>query len=88
MDGSGIDFVIIPVIVLPILALWLIGMYYADSHPRWWAGPSGSQREIAAAAAPAVAPPQAAVVVPPQVAAVILPQVTAEREASAAAEAQ
>jgi hypothetical protein len=79
MDGSGIDFVIIPVVVLPIIAFWLIGMYYADSHPAWPSGPSGAHKEIAAAPAP--------VVIPAQVAAVILPQVTAEVEGSAAAEA-
>lgn len=83
MDGSGIDFVIIPVVLVPILAFWLIGMYYADSHAAWRVGPSG-QREITAAATPAVAPPQAPVTVPQQVAAVILPQV-AEPEAAAPA---
>jgi hypothetical protein len=35
MDGSGIDFVLLPVIILPCLAAWLIGIYYADAHPVW-----------------------------------------------------
>ncbi len=82
MDGSGIDFVVIPIVVLPIIAFWLYGMYYADSHARWLSGPSG-QREITAAAAPAVP-----AVVPPQVPAVILPPVAvADSVAPAVADA-
>jgi hypothetical protein len=81
MDGSSIDFVVIPVIVVPLLALWIIGMYYADSHLRWRTGPSGgpsavSAGEVAAtpvrvtvpaqAQAPAQATAPAQVRVPPQ----------------------
>jgi len=79
MDGSGIDFVVIPVVVLPILAFWLYGMFYAGSHPTWPSGPSGAQREIAVGPASAV--------VPPQVAAVILPEVAEGSAAPAATEA-
>jgi hypothetical protein len=78
MDGSGIDFVVIPIVVLPIIAFWLYGMYYADSHSRWLSGPSG-QREITAAAVPA-----GRAVVPPQVPAVILPSVAVEDSAAPA----
>jgi len=28
MDGSSIDFVVIPIVVLPLLAMWLIGVSY------------------------------------------------------------
>jgi hypothetical protein len=48
MDGSSIDFVVIPVIVVPLLALWIIGMYYADSHLRWRTGPSGGPSAVSA----------------------------------------
>jgi hypothetical protein len=33
MDGSGIDFVLLPVIILPCLTVWLISIFYADAHP-------------------------------------------------------
>jgi hypothetical protein len=75
MDGSSIDFVVIPVIVVPLLALWLIGMYLADSHSRWRTGPSGgpsavSAGEVAATpvrvTVPAQATAPAPVRVPPQ----------------------
>jgi hypothetical protein len=64
MDGSSIDFVVIPVIVVPLLALWIIGMYYADSHLRWRTGPSGgpgavSAGEVAATPVRATVPAQA-----------------------------
>jgi len=84
MDGSGIDFVVIPIVVLPIIAFWLYGMYYADSHPRWLSGPSG-QREITGSAVPAVPDARAVpAVVPPQVPAVILPSVVVEDSAAPA----
>ena len=44
MDGSGIDFVLLPVIILPCLAAWLISIYYADAHPVWKRGGAGGQR--------------------------------------------
>ena len=53
MDGSGINFVIIPLIVVPCLAGWLIGMYYAAAHPTWKGRP-----EMTAAPARAVVPGQ------------------------------
>jgi hypothetical protein len=80
MDGSGIDFVVIPIVVLPIIAFWLYGMYYADSHPRWLSGPSG-QREVTAATVPAA---RAVPAVPPQVPGVILPSVVVEDSAAPA----
>lgn len=65
MDGSGIDFIVIPVIVVPCIAAWLIGMYYVNAHPTWKSGPSGSQRasgplEIAAVTARVAVPAQRA----------------------------
>jgi len=35
MDGSSIDFVVIPIVVLPLLAMWLIGVSYCAAHPLW-----------------------------------------------------
>jgi len=35
MDGSSIDFIVIPVVVLPLLALWLIGVSWCAAHPLW-----------------------------------------------------
>jgi hypothetical protein len=34
MDGSSFDFIIIPIVVLPLLVGWLAMVFYADSHPR------------------------------------------------------
>jgi hypothetical protein len=66
MDGSSIDFVVIPIVVIPLLALWLIGMYQADSHSTWRTGPSGGPRALSAGeAGEAVATP-ARVTVPAQ----------------------
>jgi hypothetical protein len=91
MDGSSIDFVVIPVIVIPLLVLWLVGMYHADSHAAWRTGPSGAPRAVTAgeaaatpaqvtvpaqAAAPAQAPARA--VVPAQAAAPARGEVLAE----------
>jgi len=35
MSGSALAPLIIPIVVVPALAIWLIMVYYADSHP-WW----------------------------------------------------
>jgi hypothetical protein len=37
MDGSIGSLVIIPLVVMISLAVWLIAVYHADSHPRWQA---------------------------------------------------
>jgi hypothetical protein len=37
MDGSIASLVIIPLVVTISLAVWLIAVYHADSHPRWQA---------------------------------------------------
>ena len=37
MDGSAIDLIIIPIVACLSLAIGLIGVYYADSHPHWHA---------------------------------------------------
>ena len=44
MDGSGIDFVLLPMIILPCLAVWLISIYYADTHPTWTRGRACGQQ--------------------------------------------
>ena len=34
MDGSTLSLILIPIVVTISLAIWLIMVYYADSHPR------------------------------------------------------
>lgn len=34
MDGSAVDFIIIPIVVVPCLAAWLIAVYRASTHPK------------------------------------------------------
>jgi hypothetical protein len=46
MDGSGIDFIIMPLIIIPCVALWLGGMYYVAAHPRWRDAPSNPPPDI------------------------------------------
>jgi hypothetical protein len=33
MSGSTLTAIITPIVALPLLALWLIAVFYADSHP-------------------------------------------------------
>ena len=40
MDGSSIDLILIPVVVVISLAAWLIAVAYAASHPQWKHGPA------------------------------------------------
>jgi hypothetical protein len=35
MTGSSVDYIVIPIIAVIGLIVWLGGVYYADSHPRW-----------------------------------------------------
>jgi len=35
MAGSGLSLIVIPIVVMISLAVWLIMVYYADSHPLW-----------------------------------------------------
>ena len=35
MSGSSLAPIIIPVVVVPVLAFWLIIVAYADRHPAW-----------------------------------------------------
>jgi hypothetical protein len=59
MDGSGIDFVIIPLIVLPCLVVWLGAMFYASDHPEWRGSPYARQpQEIATTPTQVVIPGQ------------------------------
>lgn len=34
MDGANYDFIVIPIVMIPLLAGWLVMMYWADAHPR------------------------------------------------------
>jgi hypothetical protein len=34
MDGSSVDFIVIPIVAIISLAAWLVPIYRADSHPR------------------------------------------------------
>ena len=43
MDGSSIDLIIIPVVVVISLAAWLIVVFYAVAHPEWKHGPASTQ---------------------------------------------
>jgi hypothetical protein len=87
MDGSGIDFIIMPVIILPIVALWLGGIYYANAHPVWKNGPSDTRsgygpQEIAVGPEPLAIPmPRTApVTVPAQAKVVPATAVTASTD--------
>jgi hypothetical protein len=53
MDGSPIDLIIIPIVVVLSLAGWLVAVYWADSHPRW-RGDHLREQSDASAAAPSV----------------------------------
>jgi hypothetical protein len=33
MDGSSVDFIVIPIVAVISLAAWLVVVYWADSHP-------------------------------------------------------
>ena len=55
MDGSSVDLIIIPVVVMISLAAWLIVVFYAVTHPAWKHGPAAPQE------ARTTAPPGAAV---------------------------
>src|SRR5215469_9717491 len=35
VSGSGQALIFIPIVVMAALAVWLILVFYADSHPRW-----------------------------------------------------
>lgn len=35
MPGSGIDYIVIPIVAMISLAAWLIAVAYAASHPQW-----------------------------------------------------
>jgi hypothetical protein len=35
MDGSAIDFIVIPIVAIISLVGWLVPIYWAASHPRW-----------------------------------------------------
>jgi hypothetical protein len=45
MDGSIASLVIIPLVVMISLAVWLIAVYHADSHPRWQASQPAPGRD-------------------------------------------
>jgi len=35
MDGSGLSFILIPIVVSISLGAWLVLVYYADARPQW-----------------------------------------------------
>lgn len=45
MSGSSLAPIIIPVVVVPVLAFWLIMVAYADRHPAWRKGGQASVRQ-------------------------------------------
>jgi hypothetical protein len=50
MDGSPIDFIIIPIIAVVSLIAWLVPIYWADSHPRRGGNHLPEQADASAAA--------------------------------------
>ena len=53
MTGSGIDYIVIPIVATISLAAWLIAVAYAASHPQWGGGRSARRHATAGQAAPA-----------------------------------
>ncbi len=45
MSGSSLAPIIIPAVVVPVLAFWLIMVAYADRHPAWRTGAQASARQ-------------------------------------------
>jgi hypothetical protein len=46
MDGSSACLIIIPIVATISLAIWLIAVYRADSHPRWKARQPAPARNL------------------------------------------
>ena len=44
MDGSTLSLILIPITTAASLAIWLILVAYAASHPTWKHGPASPQR--------------------------------------------
>jgi hypothetical protein len=61
MDGSSVDFIVIPIVAIICLATWLGGIYWADAHPRWGSRATTVTREPDAIAGRVPAPRQASV---------------------------
>jgi len=59
MDGAAYDFIIIPIVMLPLLAGWLGMMFWADSHPRTSPRPASVTYEPDAVTGPVNVPLQA-----------------------------
>jgi hypothetical protein len=65
MDGSALAPIIIPIVAVISLAVWLIMVYYADSHPEWGGRNQASGKGNPGAAAPADRPrPDASLTAP------------------------
>ena len=47
MSGSSLAPIIIPIVVVPVLAFWLIMVAYADRHPAWRGSGQASARQAA-----------------------------------------
>lgn len=68
MDGATYDFIIIPIVMVPLLAGWLAMMYWADSHPGKFPRRTTviAQPDVIAGQADTVHPAAAQVTVPRQ----------------------
>ena len=53
MDGTTVDYVIIPIVAVVCLATWLATVYWADAHPRKHLPTAATTAEPDAAAGPA-----------------------------------
>ena len=47
MAGSGLSLIVIPIVAMISLAVWLIMVYYGDSHPLWKADHPAPESENA-----------------------------------------
>ena len=56
MDGSSIDLILIPVVVVISLAAWLMVVFHAVNHPAWKHGPAAQQQARTTATPGAAAP--------------------------------
>jgi hypothetical protein len=52
MSGTSIAPFVIPVVVLPVLAGWLMAVYHANKHPRWFSSKPDSDKAEGTSALP------------------------------------
>ena len=53
MDGSGLSLIVVPIVAVISLAVWLIMVFYADSHPQWGRAPGRGEPRPRRAGRPA-----------------------------------